>query len=806
MTAAVRETADGRNAPPSAWTVTENGWDPARANYHETVFTVGNGRLGTRGSLEEGHRGAVSGTFLAGVYDAHDSQVIDLVNAPDWLDTEVYVDGVRLDTDTLDVVGHERTLDLRNGTLSRRTVFSLPDGRRVSLRTSRFADLSHRDRVGLRIRVTMLDGDAQVSVVTGIDAHRHNLEALPVYPEGTSFGYDRKWLKWARSTHLAESARGFAEHPGGRPAADGTGRPGYVLTSTIDSGHRIAYAMSVHALGQPIRREQRMRKEHVAEELVFAATAGEPVGVDKLVGIATSRDPWGVAEPLDRALATAMSCDFDEAHAASSTRWTELWKRADCEIVGDAKDALALRFSIYHLLIAANPDDPTVNIGAKSLSGEGYRGHVFWDTEIMMLPFYLFTQPETARALLGYRFHTLPGAREVAAESGYLGARYPWESADTGREECPIATPDGRFRFWTRDEEVHVTGDVAYAIGRYVEATGDREYLREEGAEILFDTARFWLSRCTEGGPDPLGQRPPPLVLRKVMGPDEFHSHVDDNAFTNRLVRWHLEFAVAVYDELAADHPERLAEISAKLGITRSDRDAWTGAAARIVAPVDPECGLIEQFDGYFDREDVPVVEWNANRMPQYPPGYHHFNCEDTQLLKQPDVVQLLFQFPDDYSLATKRENYEYYEKRTLHKSSLSPSIHAIVGLQIGDSSMADEYFARSAYVDLDDNQGNTEEGMHIASAAGTWQIVVHGFAGFHAGAQGVSFDPALPERWERIRFTVAWRGRAICADIGHRDAVFELLGAGPRVGIVVAGQRVEVGPGDPVSVGIEPR
>ncbi|MFT4087014.1 MAG: glycosyl hydrolase family 65 protein [Gordonia sp. (in: high G+C Gram-positive bacteria)] len=765
------------------WEVAESGWDPARANYYETVFTVGNGRLGTRGSLEEGHRGAVSGTFLAGVYDAHDSQVIDLVNAPDWLDTEVYVDGVRLDTDTVDVLEHDRTLDLRTGTLSRRTVFGLGDARRFALTTERFADMSDRDRVGLRVRVTALDDAARVRIVSGLDAHRRNMEALPVYPEGTKFGYDRKWEKWARSTHLVESGRGF------------DGESGYVTTSTIDSGHEIAYAMSFAVFGAPSRIERSVRSEHVSCEFVFDAAVGAPVGVDKTVGIATSRDPWGAGSPLERALATARSADFDTALAASSSRWRELWEQSDLEIVGDDKAALAMRFSIYHLLIAANPDDPTVNIGAKSLSGEGYRGHVFWDTEIMMLPFFLFTQPGTARALLGYRHHTLPGAREVAAGGGDLGARYPWESADTGREECPIATPDGQFRFWTRDEELHVTGDVAFAIGRYVEVTGDHVYLRDEGAEILFDTARFWVSRCEADGDR--------LVIRKVMGPDEFHSHVDDNAFTNRLVRWHLDYAVATYDELAVEHPDRLEAIAAGLGLTRADRDAWADAATRLTAPVDPDCGLIEQFDGYFERKDVPIVEWDENDMPQYPPGYHHFNCEDTQLLKQPDVIQLLFQFPDDYSLATKRENYEYYEKRTLHKSSLSPSIHAIVGLQIGDSSMADEYFARSAYVDLDDNQGNTEDGMHIASAAGTWQIVVHGFAGFLAGADGLRFDPALPAGWERVRFRIAWRGRSVSADIGHDDAVFELIGDGLAETITVRGDAVELTPGEPVAVAL---
>lgn len=768
------------------WVLSEHGWNPARANYYETLFTVGNGYIGTRGTLEEGHVGVVSGSYLAGVYDAHDSQVIDLVNVPDWLETEVHVDGERLDADSLAIAEHHRHLDLRTGVLSRETVFVLADGSRVRLHTQRLAAMADRHQLALRVAVTCLDRDAQVTVTTGLNAHRWNMESLPIYPEGTQFGYERKWDKWSRSRHLVERGRGFV---------DGLG---FVVTETIDSAIEIALAMSVGPQAAPTRRGRWSRHERIAEELSFDAAVGVAVVVDKVVGVATSRDHHADADPLDRAIRVAREADgFAATLDASARVWADLWESSDCLIVGDDRAALAMRFSIYHLLIAANPDDPTVNIGAKSLSGEGYRGHVFWDTEIMMLPFFLFTQPRTARALLGYRHHTLPGAREVATTGGDAGARYPWESAASGREECPISTPDGQFRFWTRDEELHVTGDVAYAIARYAEVTGDHEYLYSEGAEIVFETARFWLSRLA----DEDGR----LVLTSVMGPDEFHSHVDNNAFTNRLVRWHLEYAVALYDAMAKEAPDSLSRLSATLGLHADERASWEEAAPRVVAPTDPDCGLIEQYDGYFDQKDVPITHWDANDMPQYPAGYHHFNCEDTMLLKQPDVVQLMFQFPDLYSVETRRINYEFYEKHTLHKSSLSPSVHAIVGLQVGDSSKALQYFTRSAFVDLDDNQGNTEDGMHIASAAGTWQIVVNGFCGFLANAEGVRFDPDLPAGWSRVRLRVQWRGRTLSADIGHTDASFRWDGdAG--LPITVGGNRVDVPADREVTVELDSR
>ncbi|KAF0845394.1 glycoside hydrolase family 65 protein [Nocardia caishijiensis] len=764
------------------WTVVENEWDPHRANYFETLFTVGNGRLGTRGSLEERHTGSLPGTFLAGVYDAFDAPVVDLVNAPDWLVTEVFADGTRLDTESATVLGHRRELDLRRGVLARETKFALPDGARFVLRTERFASMADRDLCCLRVRVTALDRTASVTIRSGIDGHRRNLERLPAYPEGTEFGYDRKWDKWALSTHLRSTGTGFV---------DGVGT---LECRTIDSGIDLAYALRVELSGIPERRVEQRGHESITVESEFALAPGETVGVDKFVGIATSRDPKAGAAPADRARATvARVADLKQASAANAAAWQRLWSASDCEVVGDDRVAQALRFAVYHLLIAADPDDPTVSIGAKSLSGEGYRGHVFWDTEVMLLPFYLFTQPRAARALLGYRHHTLPGAREVAADNGAPGARFPWESADTGREECPQYTSDGSGRFYTREEELHVTADVAYAVMRYAEVTGDDAYLFTEGAPILFDTARYWVRRC-----EPEGAA---LVLRTVMGPDEFHSHVDNNAYTNRLVRWHLEQAAAVHHRMATEQPELLAAHSESLALSATEAEQWLDAARRLRVPVDPDCGLIEQFDGYFDRTVVPITEWDDNGMPRFPAGRDHLTCEDTSLVKQPDVVMLLHLLPEEYSLDTRRQNYAFYEARTLHKSSLSPSIHAIVGLQVGEADAAERYFARSAFVDLDDNQGNTEDGIHIAAAAGTWQAATHGFGGFQATRAGLRFSPVLPSSWERLRFSVCWRGRRVRVDLGHQDARFELIGDGPAETITVWGDPVRVPPNEIVEV-----
>ncbi len=788
--AQVSEAQVSEAQPDDAWLVEESGpgFDRARANYHETLFTVGNGRLGTRGSLEEGHRGQLSGTFLNGVYDGHDVPVIDLVNAPDWLDTAVHVDGGRLDADTCTVVEHRRVLDLRDGVLTRSTVFADAAGRRTRLDTVRCVSMADRRICALRFEVTPENHDAEIVVETGIDGDRRNLERLPLYPAGTVFPPETRWEKWARARHLRETARSAGE--------DGP----YLEMRTLGTGIDLGYLSATTVEPAPAAREVRQRSERITE--VFRAEPGRPLRIDKLVAICTSRDPGATGAVRDRCRAALAEHrpggpgggGFDGVLAASRAVWEDLWEDCDCEVVGDVRYTRALRFAIYHLLIAANPDDPTVNIGAKSLSGEGYRGHVFWDTEIFMLPFFILTRPDTAKALLRYRHHTLDGARANSREYGTAGARYAWESADTGREECPQFTPDGANRFWTREEEIHVSADVAYGMHRYVEATGDTAFRREFGAEVLFETSRFWVDRVTrtESG----------YALEQVMGPDEFHSHIDNNTFTNRLAQWHLNDAVALYDELRSEQPGLLSALSSAIGLSSGERDRWQEVADGLVGPHVDDDGVIEQFTGYFDRDDVPITEWDENDMPRYPKGYHHFNCETTQLLKQPDVVMLMYLLPDEFSREVKRANFDYYEARTLHKSSLSPSIHAIIGMEVGDTTRAVQYFERSAFVDLADNQGNTGDGMHIASAGGTWQVLVNGFGGLRVLGGRVTFTPWLPPEWEGIRFRVRWRGRPIrvTVDRGH----VELLLGGPEGGteeVVVDGRPVGLTSGSPVRV-----
>jgi len=769
-----------------AWLVVEDGFDPALANRLETQFTVGNGYLGTRGSLEEGHPGALPGTFLRGVFDHHDSAVIDLVNVADWLHCAVEVDGTRLDVTSTSVVEHRRTLDLRDGTVTRETVFADAAGRRTRVQSVRFASSADQHLCCLQLRITPEDHGATIAVHSGIDGTGHNLDRPPIYSVPPVDDPQMRWEKWARSRHLTEQARAGS--------AEGV----YLEQRTIDTGITLGYA-ATSTVSPTADVEIVQRYGHIEQVFRTELAADQTLTVEKYVTVYTSRDVASdaVRSSCQDELSRHAAAGFAAARDRNRAVWLDIWADADVRIEGDDEATHAVRFNLYHLMIAANASDPRANIGAKSLSGEWYRGHTFWDTEVFLLPFFIYTQPATARALLEYRYHTMAGAKQNALDTGFRGARFAWESADTGVETCPKWTVDGAHRIWMGEQEVHVTSAVAYGLLSYLVATGDVTVMADFGAEIMVETSRFWMSRLE---PMPGGE----FGLTTVVGPDEFHEHVDNNAYTNYLVRWHLLQAARTYDDLAATHPAELAALTERLGLTEAEVTGWRDMAERVHLPPTSDDGVVEQFDGYFELAELPVTT-DDNDMPRYPDGYHHYNLERSRLLKQADVVMLTYVLPDDFPDEVKRANYDFYEPRTLHKSSLSPAVHSIMSIEVGDPSRAVQYFRRAAFVDLIDNQGNTHEGMHIASAGGTWQMVVCGFGGFRVRNGQPTFKPWLPADWTGIAFRLKWRGNTLAVAIGHASATFELIGPdGAQESIVVNGREWALPAGKPVIVDLE--
>lgn len=722
------------------WSVTEETFNPVRLHHNETVFTQGNGFFCTRGALEEFYPGEQRTTFVHGVFDDAPIVFTELANFPDWLEMEIVLDGEPFDLSQGQILDFNRSLNLRNGLLSRRVQWQSPQGRITQLEFARFISLANEHIACLQVVITPENYSGEIKIRSGLNGCADNLQYKHWSWLGQGASSNQCWL------HLVTSA------------------------TQIEMG--MAARMRLSAAGH-IDREAWNVNGHPTLAYSVQCLAGEPIHIEKVISLFTQREvsqPTEAAqEELSRLPAECFA--WGQLWSEHEARWEEEWQRCDVIIEGDDEAQLALRFSIYHLLIAAPRHDEHVNIGAKTLSGFGYRGHVFWDTEIFMLPFFTFTRPEIARNLLSYRFHNLPGAREKAAENGFRGAQYPWESAGDGHEVTPTWIPDPKdrkaiIRIWTGDIEIHISSDIAYAVWQYWVASKERGFLVQRGAEMILDTARFWASRLE------WNEQKHQFELTDVIGPDEYHEHVDNNAYTNYLVRWHLETAVRLGRWLKQEEFAVAEELFDKLNISETTFTQWEGMANSIYCPKEEATGLIEQFDGYFRRQDIDL----ASLEPRSVSVQKLFGIEgtnETQVIKQPDVLMLLYMLADQFDERTAAANYDYYTPRTdlTYGSSLGPSIQAIMAARLGRQEEAYENFMRAAQADLEDVRGNAADGIHGASAGGLWQAVVFGFAGLRVRSDGWNLEPALPAHWKRLAFKFMWHGQEVSVDLKGKEA-----------------------------------
>ncbi len=709
------------------WTLIETQFDPTLLQSRETVFTIGNGYLGTRGSFEEGFSKDSPATFVQGVYDDVPVVYTELVNCPDWLPLIVSIDGDRFRLDQGEILHYERQLDLRRAVLTRTVRWRSPNNQTIELQFERFASLADEHVVALRCQITAIDRDAVIEVQASING----------YPENQGFN------------HWEQVGQGKTEH-------------GVWLQTRTRSSHiELAIASSMNLIGAQGTIQTTNVPGYPTHTTTFTAPIGEAIVIENLLTIYTSRDVDAPVQAVQEKLAAIG--DYNTLISAHEQSWIEVWQKSDILIEGDLRAQLAVRYNLFQLLIAAPRHDDRVSIPAKALSGFGYRGHVFWDTEIFILPFFTFTQPELARNLLTYRYHTINGARRKAAYYGFKGAMYAWESADTGDEVTPRwALPNNPYaddvRIWCRDREIHISADIVYAIWYYWQATEDDDWMRDYGAEIVLDTAIFWMSRVE------YSTQYERYEIREVIGADEYHEHVHNNAFTNRMAQWHFEKAIYVYDWLKQCYPEKLQSLCETLRITAGRRSRWQDIATNMWIPYDEKTGLIEQFEDFFKLEDINLQDYEP-RTKSMQSILGIAGADKRQVLKQPDVLMLMYlmrqsqEFP--YSEAALKTNWNYYAPRTdiTYGSSLGPAIHAILASDLGDSVEAYNRFMQAVLVDLEDTRGNAIEGIHGASAGGIWQTVVLGFGGIQFNGEPIA-QSHLPQQWTRLKFRLQWRGK----------------------------------------------
>jgi kojibiose phosphorylase len=675
----------------ASWALVVEGLDTRRERDIESWMAVGNGRTGTRGSLEEGGPASFPALYVAGVFGRAPGDELgpQLLRGPEWprLRPRAGDEDVRPDPAADD---NRRVLDMREGTVLR-SWRRRPPGDGWTFRSARFASLADRALLGLEAEA-------------GRDSTPVDLSGDVPVPD------DQDAVKAAETA--TESDRTF-------------------VTLKGHDGREAAYAIATSERGGRI------------ERLVAVARAG-------LDGSA------------DAALTAAQVQGLRRLRGRHRREWRDRWADADVVVTGDADAQRALRFSLYHLISAGDPESDVASIGARAMTGPGYRGHVFWDTDVFVLPFFVWTHPPTARALLAYRYRTLPAARAKAESMGYRGALFAWESADAGDDVTPAYADlrDGtRLRVLTGLQEHHISADVAWAAWHYWQATADADFLTNIGAEIILETARFWASRVTPG-------QDGRYHVKEVIGPDEYHEGVDDNAYTNVMARWNLHTAVELCVLLPTLDPVSWQGLVGRIDLTAAETRQWGEVAAGLVDGFDPATGLYEQFAGFFKYDDVRAVDLDVPRPFTAEIVLGIEQLRHTQMVKQADVLMLAQLLPDHVSAEVARANYDYYEPRTCHGSSLSPAVHAAVAARVGALDDAKSYFDMAASIDLADGMGNAALGVHVATMGGLWQAAVFGFGGVRSDGDALRIDPRLPPSWDALAFPVRWRGTRVRLEV----------------------------------------
>jgi trehalose/maltose hydrolase-like predicted phosphorylase len=737
-----------------AWRLIEQGYDPTREPGIEACFAISNGLLGSRASrsISRGPTWVAyqhhltwaswARTYVAGLYDTPNvlPPVPGLVPAPDWLRARIWVNDDLILLRTGELQNYRRTLDLRRGLLLIEWVQKAPTGHLVRVRTLRAVSLADRAVALQLVRISVDGAPARVRLEASF--------------ESTTSALD-----------LVRSGRGSA------------------VWRTAESGKTLAISARARLTGSSEIAETKGAMKWAWD---WEQQPGEVTDFVRTAVFARGNGDAKATEQRARAgIARADRAGWAGILRAHEQAWADRWRMSDIEIEGDAATQRALRFVLYHLIGAANPDDERVSIGARALTGDSYLGHVFWDTETYLLPFYIFTWPEAARTLLMYRFHTLPGARAKAAKLGYRGALYAWESTDTGEETTPerVIDPTGRLvPVLCGLEEHHISADIAYAVWQYWQATHDDEFLLSAGAEILLDTARFWASRAAL-------EQDGRHHIRRVIGPDEYHETIDDNAYTNVMAAWNIERALDTAAMLAKRWPDAWARLRQQLALDDKELDGWRDVARGLVRGDEAQSGLIEQFAGYFALEPIDLTAY-ASRTAPMDVVLGRERTAASQVVKQADVVALLAVLPDLFDRADRERNFAYYEPRCGHGSSLSPALHALVAARLGHLDLAARYLNQTARIDLDSPTVNSAGGVHIAAMGGLWMAVMMGFVGLKPLGEELALDPMLPAAWQALAFRLQWRGRVVRIRIdARRRVVAATLERGDALAIRVGGE-----------------
>lgn len=748
--------------------ITEDCFDEYNLGKTESIMCQGNGYMCIRGYAEESYPKKTATTFIAGTFNiGSENECTELPNTADSFSMEIIIDGKRFFLTEDNVMDYDKTLNLRTGELVRTFKYKTKDNV-IDFKFSRFVSADNVHLGVQKVEITPLEKEANIVIISGIDSRSTN----------------------SGEAHFIDDTRRFFEER-------------FIFTKLITTQSRIEFFINAGhrffvdgqedtTLPQPL-----MERRQAFQKNAFSLKKGSTLVTEKYVTYYTSNDNEAVrCEDNEKSylILKALMQEGYEALLNKSIQALEekLWSKDAITVKSvNAFDQLAINYAMYHLFVMTPAHDNRMNIGAKGMSGEGYKGHAFWDTEVFLLPRYIIQNPEVAKSLLEYRYLGLAGARKKAKENGYEGAMFPWEAAnpDDG-EVTPIfggmdVYTGERERIKTGFIEIHITSDVAFGVYSYFNFTGDQDFMDRCGYEILFETARFWNSRLETSETDDL------LHITGIIGPDEYKEYVDDNAYTNYLAKWNMDYAVKCYKHIQQERPEVYAHLVEKLGLTDEMMENIKERANRVYIPVPNEDKLIAQDRTYLDLEEIDLTKYKqAGKVGTILEDYNLEQVSQFKVSKQADIMVLFLLFGENWDNEIKAKNFHYYEPLCLHDSSLSFSTYCILANDIGDTTYSYELFKKAASIDIGQEMNACNAGVHAASYGGVWQCLINGFSGVRMIGTKLHFNPRLPEEISEIAFGMRYLGQTLQVEVTKENVTIENKGD-QSVTLIVKGEEV---------------
>ena len=737
------------------WIVSEIKFEEKYIGKTEAIFALGNGYIGLRSANEERYLNEKRDLFISGTFNkANENEVTELPNVADVTEIEVFINGNHLMLNASNNKEYVKYLNLKTGELNRTFVYLDEEGNKYSLKFNRFVAQDRLHVIVNRVEITPLSKTANIRFISGINGQVTNTGSQH-FNEGEKRVYEYKYIQMLQET--SESC----------------------ITFIQNSAHNI------YINGDKIEEKPELsidrRKVTISNN--YDLTQGQTLVIEKFSNIYTTRDTTSENLTIEQIRDASLdeikeisNMSYEILFNSNKEVWSSYWNDQNIVIEGNDYDQLAIRFAQYHLKVMTPSHDNRCGIAAKGLSGEGYKGHSFWDTEIFILPFYTYSKPEIARKLLEYRYLSIGGARKKAKDNGYEGAMYPWESAwlEDG-EVTPVwgavdIVTGKSTKIWSGFIEQHITSDITFAIWQYYMVTNDEDFMEKYGYEIMFDTAIFWASRLER---DEIKQR---YHINEVIGPDEYKEHVDNDAFTNWLAYWTIETAINYYNKLKESDSEVIRKLESKLSLQNA-MENWTTKLPKIYLPEPRDLdNVIPQNDTFLSLEDIDLTKYkNQEHIGSMFKDYNLDQVNKIQVVKQADVVMLLYLLEHKFSKEVKKANYDYYEKRTLHDSSLSLSTHSILASDIDEKDLAYKLFQEATKIDLGENMKTSDHGIHAASLGGLWQIVVNGFGGVRMVGGNLRINPKLPENWSRLTFSFMWKGNKLDIELTKEGIKIEV-------------------------------